>query len=75
VQDASTGDMIFSVAEIVAALSRSMTLLPGTVILTGTPEGVGFTRQPPLYLKEGDVVIVHIEGIGTLSNPVRRERG
>lgn len=73
VQDASTGDMIFTIPQIVAALSRSMTLLPGTVILTGTPEGVGFTRQPPLYLREGDVVIVHIEGVGTLSNPVRRE--
>jgi 2-keto-4-pentenoate hydratase/2-oxohepta-3-ene-1,7-dioic acid hydratase in catechol pathway len=50
-----------------------MTLLPGTVILTGTPEGVGFTRQPPVYLQAGDLITVDIEGIGQLSNPVRME--
>jgi 2-keto-4-pentenoate hydratase/2-oxohepta-3-ene-1,7-dioic acid hydratase in catechol pathway len=65
--------MIFNVREIVSKLSQSMTLLPGTVILTGTPEGVGFTRQPPLYLREGDIVSVEIEKIGTLTNRVVSE--
>jgi 2-keto-4-pentenoate hydratase/2-oxohepta-3-ene-1,7-dioic acid hydratase in catechol pathway len=73
VQDANTYDMIFDVPAIISDLSRSMTLLPGTVILTGTPEGVGFTRQPPIYLKDGDIVTIEIEKIGQLTNPVRRE--
>ena len=72
-QDSSTADMIFDVAAIISDLSRSMTLLPGTVILTGTPEGVGFTRQPPVYLQEGDVVTIDVEKIGQLTNPVKRE--
>lgn len=72
-QDATTADMIFDVASIVSDLSRSMTLKPGTVILTGTPEGVGFTREPPVFLREGDRVTVSIERIGDLSNPVIRE--
>jgi 2-keto-4-pentenoate hydratase/2-oxohepta-3-ene-1,7-dioic acid hydratase in catechol pathway len=50
-----------------------MTLFPGTVILTGTPDGVGFTRQPPLFLKAGDLVSVEIEKIGTLTNRVVKE--
>jgi 2-keto-4-pentenoate hydratase/2-oxohepta-3-ene-1,7-dioic acid hydratase in catechol pathway len=65
--------MIFDIPANISDLSRSMTLLPGTVILTGTPEGVGFTRQPPLYLQAGDTVTVTIEKIGQLTNPVRRE--
>ena len=69
-QDANTSDMIFSVAELVAFLSMGMTLAPGTVILTGTPSGVGFTRIPPVYLMPGDVVEVSVEMIGTLRNPV-----
>ncbi|MBL0731940.1 MAG: fumarylacetoacetate hydrolase family protein, partial [Desulfosarcina sp.] len=69
-QDAVTSDMIFSVAEIIAYLSEDTTLLPGTVILTGTPGGVGFVRKPPVYLKTGDEVEVTIEGIGRLVNPV-----
>ena len=73
VQKAVTADMIFSVSEIISNLSQSMTLLPGTVILTGTPEGVGFTRQPPLFLKNGDIVEVAIEKIGCLINPVMSE--
>lgn len=73
VQDARTSDMIFDIRTIISNLSRSMTLLPGTVILTGTPEGVGFTRQPPLFLKDGDTVSVEIEQIGTLTNSVIRE--
>ncbi len=72
-QDSSTADMFFDVSAIVSDLSRSMTLLPGTVILTGTPEGVGFTRQPPVYLKDGDTVIIDIENIGQLTNPVKKE--
>lgn len=72
-QDSNTSDMIFDIPAIVSDLSRSTTLLPGTVILTGTPEGVGFTRQPPIFLKEGDVITVSIEKIGELTNPVVNE--
>ncbi|OPY03980.1 MAG: Ureidoglycolate lyase [Syntrophus sp. PtaB.Bin001] len=72
-QDAGTSEMIFSIPTIISFLSQSMTLLPGTVILTGTPEGVGFTRKPPLFLKAGDRISVEIERIGRLSNPVFRE--
>ena len=73
VQESKTSEMIFNVQNIVSNLSRSMTLLPGTFILTGTPDGVGFTRQPPLFLKVGDLVSVEIEKIGTLTNEVVRE--
>lgn len=73
VQDSNTCYMIFDIPAIISDLSRSMTLLPGTVILTGTPEGVGFTRQPPIYLQDGDIVTIEIEGIGKLINPVERE--
>ena len=69
-QDTNTSDMIFSVAEIIEFLSSCMTLLPGTVILTGTPSGVGFVRNPPVFLKPGDTVELTIDKIGTLSNPV-----
>lgn len=69
-QDWTTGDMVFGVAELVSFLSRGRTLLPGTVILTGTPHGVGFARRPPVFLSPGDVVTVEIEGIGALTNPV-----
>ena len=62
--------MIFSCRRIVSHLSRSFTLLPGTIILTGTPAGVGFKRKPPVYLRPGQIVEVEIEGIGTLVNPV-----
>ncbi len=74
VQDAGTEDMIFSVARLVEELSRGMTLLAGTVILTGTPAGVGAARKPPRFLQAGDLVRVEIEGIGALENPVREER-
>jgi 2-keto-4-pentenoate hydratase/2-oxohepta-3-ene-1,7-dioic acid hydratase in catechol pathway len=70
-QNGNTGDMIFSVAELIARLSRDTTLLPGTLILTGTPPGVGFARNPPVFLADGDVVRVQIERVGTLENPVR----
>ena len=69
-QDSRTSNMIFPCRELVSFLSRCMTLLPGTVILTGTPPGVGMARNPPVFLKEGDQVEVTVEGIGTLANPV-----
>ncbi len=69
-QDASTRDMIFPVATLIAELSKGMTLIPGTVILTGTPGGVGMARKPPVYLKHSDAVEVEIEKIGTLKNRV-----
>ena len=69
-QSSTTADMIFSVAELIAFLSRDTTLAPGTLILTGTPEGVGFARQPPVFLSDGDEVTVAVEGIGELTNPV-----
>lgn len=72
-QDASTSDMIFSVRSIVSLLSRGMTLPRGTVILTGTPAGVGFARKPPVYLQHGDEIVVDIEGIGRLRNTVEDE--
>ena len=70
-QDSSTADMVFSVAELIAFASEAITLEPGDLILTGTPGGVGEFRDPPLYLRDGDEVSVEIEGIGTLTNPVR----
>lgn len=73
VQDWTTGDMIFSVSQIIEFLSGSTTLPAGTVILTGTPHGVGMGHNPPLWLKPGDQVTVEIEGIGYLTNPVREE--
>lgn len=72
-QSSNTSDMIFSVREIVSYLSKNMTLLPGTVILTGTPEGVGFARQDPVFLKEGDEIEIKIESIGSLKNQVVKE--
>jgi len=69
-QSSRTSDMIFPVRRIVSYLSHAFTLLPGTVILTGTPHGVGFKRTPPVYLKPGQTVEVEIEGIGILANPV-----
>jgi 2-keto-4-pentenoate hydratase/2-oxohepta-3-ene-1,7-dioic acid hydratase in catechol pathway len=74
-QDWSTSDMIFDVPRLVEFLSGSTTLLPGTIILTGTPHGVGFARKPPRLLKPGDTVTVTIEKIGALSNPVVEEPG
>ncbi|HEX4343790.1 MAG TPA: fumarylacetoacetate hydrolase family protein [Verrucomicrobiae bacterium] len=73
VQDSSTGDMIFDVPTLIEFLSGSTTLLPGTVILTGTPQGVGMARKPPVWLKAGDSVSIEIEKIGTLTNPVANE--
>lgn len=72
-QKSNTADMVFSVARIISYLSQSCTLLPGTLILTGTPEGVGFIRKPPVWLMPGDRVAVEIEGIGVLENTVGKE--
>jgi len=70
VQDSNTSDMVFTCAQIVAFLSNFMTLEPGDVIATGTPEGVGFKRNPPLFLKDGDIIELEIEKLGILRNPV-----
>ena len=70
-QHASTSVMIFSVARCIAELSQGTTLEPGDIIATGTPEGVGFARTPPEFLKNGDVMEVEIEKIGVLRNPVK----
>ncbi len=72
-QDANTNDMIFDVPTLIEFLSGSTTLLPGTVILTGTPHGVGAARTPARFLQPGDAVSIEIENIGTLTNPVREE--
>lgn len=72
-QDASTSDMIFDVPTLIEFLSASTTLEPGTVILSGTPQGVGFARNPPRYLVPGDEVTVTIDRIGSLTNPVVEE--
>lgn len=70
IQSGNTQEMIFSVAQLIEFLSADTTLLPGTVILTGTPAGVGTARTPPLYLREGDTVETSIEGIGLMRNQV-----
>jgi len=72
-QESSTSDMIFDVPTLISFLSGSTTLLPGTLILTGTPSGVGEARSPRRFLVPGDEVTVEIEGIGILSNPVVEE--
>ena len=72
-QDATTDLLIFNIPFLISYLSRGMTLLPGTVLLTGTPAGVGFARKPPVWLKPGDVFEVEVEGIGSLSNPITAE--
>ncbi len=72
-QSSNTSDMIFSVPELIVFLSGSATLLPGTVILTGTPPGVGAARTPPRYLQAGDRMVTSIAGIGSLVNTVEEE--
>lgn len=71
-QDSTTAEMIFGVAEIVSFLSRACTLEPGDLILTGTPWGVGGFRDPPVFLQPGDTVEVEVEGVGVLANDVGR---
>lgn len=71
-QKASTKDMVFGVADLVSRLSHSFTLEPGDIIASGTPQGVGFSRKPPIYLTPGDTVRTWISGIGELNNPVKK---
>jgi len=70
-QDSSTSKMIFTVAEIIAHVSRAITLEPGDLIATGTPAGVGAFRDPPIWLRPGDEVTIEIEDVGSLTNPIR----
>jgi len=72
-QNSNTSEMIFSVFEIVSYVSKQMTLLPGTIIMTGTPSGVGFAKDNPVFLKEDDVIEIEIEKIGCLKNFVKKE--
>jgi 2,4-diketo-3-deoxy-L-fuconate hydrolase len=72
-QDGTTSKMIFSVAELVSFLSQGMTLVPGDIIVTGTPPGVGSARDPQVWLKDGDEVTIEIEGLGSLTNPVEKD--
>jgi 2-keto-4-pentenoate hydratase/2-oxohepta-3-ene-1,7-dioic acid hydratase in catechol pathway len=72
-QDGTTSDMIFTVAQLISFLSTGLTLMPGDVIATGTPAGVGFAREPKVFLKPGDEVTIEIEGLGSLTNPVEAE--
>jgi 2-keto-4-pentenoate hydratase/2-oxohepta-3-ene-1,7-dioic acid hydratase in catechol pathway len=75
-QQANTDDMLFPVAELVARASEAMTLEAGDIIVTGTPAGVGFARKPPVFMRDGDLCEIEIEGMGLLRNPVRNdERG
>ena len=72
-QESNTSDMIFPVAELVSFLSHHFTLEPGDLIVTGTPSGVGVFRDPPIFMQDGDVIEVEIEGIGTLKNQCRNQ--
>ena len=73
-QDANTSDLIFPVEDLIMYISAGVTLEPGDVIATGTPGGVGDSREPPRYLQEGDTVEIYVGGVGTLTNSVRLER-
>jgi 2-keto-4-pentenoate hydratase/2-oxohepta-3-ene-1,7-dioic acid hydratase in catechol pathway len=77
-QDSTTEQMIFSIAQSIEYISTVMTLVPGDIISTGTPAGVGFVRKPPVYLRAGDVVEIEVEHVGVITNPVvgpvQRER-
>ena len=75
VQSNTTANMMFPVAETLADISKGLTLEPGDLVITGTPSGVGHARKPPLWMKQGDVCEVEIEGIGVLRNPVEDEKG
>jgi 2-keto-4-pentenoate hydratase/2-oxohepta-3-ene-1,7-dioic acid hydratase in catechol pathway len=70
VQDGTTASMVFDISTQIATLSTAFTLEPGDIIATGTPAGVGIARQPPLWMKAGDVVRIEIEGLGSLENPI-----
>jgi 2-keto-4-pentenoate hydratase/2-oxohepta-3-ene-1,7-dioic acid hydratase in catechol pathway len=70
-QESSTAEMIFDVPTLIEFMTQAFTLLPGDVILTGTPHGVGGARQPPVFMADGDVIEVKIEGLGLLRNHCR----
>jgi 2,4-didehydro-3-deoxy-L-rhamnonate hydrolase len=72
-QDSTTANMIFTIAQIIAYASATMTFEPGDLIATGTPAGVGVFRDPPVLLQDGDEVTIEIDGLGALTNPVRAE--
>ena len=72
-QDANTEDLVFPIARLVAILTECMTLEPGDVIVTGTPSGVGYARTPPVFMKDGDVCEIEVDGVGVLRNPVEDE--
>jgi 2-keto-4-pentenoate hydratase/2-oxohepta-3-ene-1,7-dioic acid hydratase in catechol pathway len=74
-QNSNTRELIFKIPYLLAYLTRAITLYPGDVVTTGTPDGVGFARKPPVLLKHGDVVTVEVEGLGQLTNPCVEERG
>ena len=69
-QDANTDSMIFDVPELIRTISEVMTLLPGDVIVSGTPSGVGFARKPPIWMKPGDECEIEVEAVGLLHNPI-----
>ena len=71
-QDATTADMIFGVAELLTFIQQAITLEPGDLVATGTPEGVGVFRSPPVFLAPGDEIAVEIDGVGRLANQVIR---
>lgn len=73
-QDSNTKQLLFKIPHLIAYLSRAFTLLPGDVIITGTPPGVGSAMKPPLFLKDGDVVTIETEGLGSLTNPCVEEK-
>jgi 2-keto-4-pentenoate hydratase/2-oxohepta-3-ene-1,7-dioic acid hydratase in catechol pathway len=69
-QDSNTGNMMFIIPYLISYLSRSLTWEPGDILSTGTPEGIGASRTPPVFLKPGDSVSITVDNIGTLTNPV-----
>jgi 2-keto-4-pentenoate hydratase/2-oxohepta-3-ene-1,7-dioic acid hydratase in catechol pathway len=73
-QDANTSDFLWNVKESLVIISECITLMPGDVIITGTPAGVGYARTPPVFMKQGDVCDIVIQGVGTLRNPIVDER-
>jgi acylpyruvate hydrolase len=74
VQNATTADMLFDVVTLIRIISEAMTLEVGDIIVSGTPAGVGFARKPPLFMKDGDICEVEIEGLGILRNPIINEK-
>jgi 5-carboxymethyl-2-hydroxymuconate isomerase len=74
-QDGSSADLLFGVAELISIISQEVTLDPGDIIVTGTPSGVGVFREPQIFLEPGDLVRVEVEGIGALTNPITDESG